>query len=208
MSSYSSSRRSTTPSDTSRASNSGSKEENGNDDIPESQAPRPTQQDYQTYTALVQNIDKADCLIAKRIIANHDDSSKTVENGNEVNEKRNGQDLSSLWPLQQTESHLVNPDSLEESILAFASAYIRQNNLVLPRRQESQLSATPDLGLEDLDEIIPDFLPGMMETVDRLLDNLAVMRPAASRKKRAELRSMDWNSVLYAGMIGDSLDGR
>jgi hypothetical protein len=171
------------------------------DDQPQVEPPGPTRQDYQTYTALVRNIDKGDCLVAKRIIASNDQIRQlrsSADADQEVSEHK--QVLSSRWPLQLADLPPSDPDSLEDSILAFASAYIRQNNLVLPRNLDVD-SATGS-GLEDLDEIIPDFLPGMMESVDQILDNLAVMRPAATRKKRSTLKPMDWRSVISAGIIG------
>jgi hypothetical protein len=167
---------------------------------PPIEPPRPTRQDYQTYTALVRNIDKGDCLVAKRIIASNDQIRQlhsSTDDTQEVLESK--QVLSSTWPLQLADLPPSDPDSLEDSILAFASAYIRQNNLVLPRDLDNNMTAS---GLEDLDEIVPDFLPGMMETVDQILDNLAVMRPAATRKKRSTLKPMDWRSVISAGIIG------
>lgn len=172
---------------------------------PAVEPPRPTRQDYQTYTALVRNIDKGDSLVAKRIIASHDQLRRlhnSTDDTQDLPEYR--QVLSSTWPLQLADLPPSDPNSLEDSILAFASAYIREHNLVLPRQSNDNATTS---GLEDLDEIIPDFLPGMVETVDQLLDNLAVMRPAATRKKRSTLKAMDWRGVISAGMIGgDPLD--
>lgn len=164
------------------------------DKSPEPETPRPTQQDYQSYTALVRNIDKGDTLIAKRILATNDQLRNFT-----VDEEVLAQTIqSSAWPLQISDLPSTDPNALEDSVLAFASSYIRQNNLVLPRHHQHNVST----GLEDLDEIIPDFLPSMMETVDQLLDNLAVMRPAAVKKKRTTMKPMNWTSVLSAGVIG------
>jgi hypothetical protein len=194
MSSRSSSLRLSSPSDSSRDSSIQPEDGTARNGSVEPETPRPTQQDYQSYTALVRHIDKGDTLLAKRIIATNDQLRNFT-----VDPEVLPQYIStSTWPLQSSDLPPSDPSSLEDSILAFASAYIRDNKLVLPRQQQHGSSA----GLEDLDEIIPDFLPGMMETVDQLLDNLAVMRPAAVRTKRTTLKPMNWNSVLSAGMIG------
>jgi hypothetical protein len=194
MSSRSSSLRLSSPSDSSRGSSSQPDDGDAGETSLEPETPRPTQQDYLSYTALVRHIDRDDTLIAKRIIA----TDNQLRNWTVAEEVVDQYVQSSAWPLQSSDLPQTDPDVLEDSILAFASAYIRKNNLVLPRQAQSQEFAS----LEDLDEIIPDFLPGMMETVDQLLDNLAVMRPAAVRKKRTTLKPMNWTSVLSAGMIG------
>ena len=199
MSSRSSSLRLSSPSYSSRDSSIEPEDGAARNGSLEPETPRPTQQDYQSYTALVRHIDKGNTLIAKRIIATNDQSRNFTVDPEVLPQYIN----SSTWPLQSNDLPPSDPSSLEDSILAFASAYIRDNNLVLPRHQQHGSSA----GLEDLDEIIPEFLPGMMETVDQLLDNLAVMRPAAVRTKRTTLKPMNRNSVLSAGMMGTaSLD--
>jgi hypothetical protein len=199
MSSRSSSLRLSSPSDTSRDWSIQPEDDIAENGSLEPETPRPTPQDYQSYTALVRHIDKGNTLLAKRIIATINQLRNFIVDPEILPQYIN----SSTWPLQSFDLPPSDPTSLEDSILAFASAYIRDNNLVLPRQRPHGSSA----GLEDLDEIIPDFLPGMMETVDQLLDNLAVMRPAAVRTKRTTLKPMRWNSVLSAGMIGSaSLD--
>lgn len=196
MSSRSSSLRPSSPSDSSGSSNYQPEDgETANASL-EPETPRPTQQDYQSYTALVRHIDHGDTLIAKRIIGTNDQLRNFIVDEDVLSEYVQ----SSTWPLQLSDLPPSDPNSLEDSILAFASSYIRQNNLVLPRQHHHGSST----GLEDLDEIIPDFLPGIMENVDQLLDNLAVMRPAAVRRKRTSLKPMNWNSVLSAGMIGST----
>jgi len=194
MSSRSSSLRLSSPSDSSRGSSSHPEGDDAPNQSPDPEPLRPTQQDYQTYTALVRNIDQADSLITKRIIASNDQARNTTADEDVI--ARYVQ--SSLWPLQASDLRPSEPNALEDSILAFASSYIRQNNLVLPRQSHHEGST----GLEDLDETVPGFLPDIMESVDQILDNLAVMRPAAVRKRRTKLKSMGWKSVLSAGMIG------
>ena len=194
MSSRSSSFRLSSPSDSSRDSSIQPEDGPASNGSLEPETPRPTQQDYQSYTALVRHIDKGNTLVAKRILATNDQLRNFIVDPEVFPQYIN----SSTWPLQSSDLPPSDPSALEDSILAFASAYIRDNNLVLPRQHQHGSSA----GLEDLGEVIPGFLPGMMETVDQLLDNLAVMRPAAVRTKRTTLKPMNWNSVLSAGMIG------
>jgi hypothetical protein len=147
---------------------------------------------------LVHNIDKGDTLVAKRIIATH----ISLKDGLEVESQSFGSASSSTWPLQPedlTKHHDV--DGLEESILAFASAYIREHDLILPRHQQFK-DDDLDTRVDDLDEILPNLLPDMMSKVDKLLNNLAMMRPAAFKKKRQSMKPMSWSSVLSAGLLG------
>jgi hypothetical protein len=85
---------------------------------------------------------------------------------------------------------------------AFASAYIRDNNLVLPRLAHAKGDDQSLRGMVDLDETLPSLLPDIMSKVDRLLNNLAVMRPPAVKKKRRDMKRMGWSAVLSAEMLG------
>jgi hypothetical protein len=146
---------------------------------------------------LVHNIDKGDTLVAKRIIATH----ISHKDGLEVESQSFGSASSSTWPLRPVDlSRHHSADSLEESILAFASAYIREHDLILPRHQQFK-DEDLDTRVDDLDEILPNLLPDMMSKVDKLLNNLAIMRPAAVKKKRQSMKPMSWNTVLSAGLL-------
>ena len=157
--------------------------------------PRPSRIDYESYTALVRNIDKGDNLIAKKILATR---ACEPEPGSESS-------TTTRWPLQPGQLGEFNEvESLEDSILAFASSYIRQNRLIRPRQEA--FSTTVDLDSTDLDELderIPAFLPNMMDQIDSLLDGLAVMRPEGSSRKRKQMRPMGWESVISAGMLSE-----
>lgn len=158
---------------------------------------RPTREEYLSYTAIVHDIDKGDTLLAKRIIATHNQQTNASDTADAE------ASISSRWPLRPTDlSKLHDPDGLEESILAFASAYIREHRLVLPRLAHSMDDDQLDRNVIELDEILPSLLPDMMSKVDKLLNNLAVMRPPAVRTKRRDLKPMGWGAVLSAGMLG------
>jgi hypothetical protein len=160
-------------------------------------APRSTREEYQSYAALVHSIDIGDTLIAKRIIATH------TQHVNVPGKATNRATTSSQWPLHTSDlAKLHDPDALEESILAFASAYIRDNNLVLPRLAHAKGDDQSLRGMVDLDETLPSLLPDIMSKVDRLLNNLAVMRPPAVKKKRRDMKPMGWSAVLSAEMLG------
>lgn len=157
--------------------------------------PRPSKIDYESYTALVRIIDKGDNLIAKKILATR--ASELEPNSESSTTTR--------WPLQAGQLGEFNEvEYLGDSILAFASSYIRQNRLILPR-QESFSSRTDleSMDLDELDERIPAFLPNMMDQIDTLLDGLSAMRPEGSSRKRKQMRPMGWESVVSAGLLSE-----
>ena len=182
----------------------------------QSPPPRPSRIDYESYTALVRNIDKGDNLISKKILAiraSEPDPPRNNLGQDDPTENLSSEGSTTRWPLQPGQLGQLNEVvALEDSILAYASCYVRQHNLILPRQEG--LARRPDLDLEldvnldletaeldDLDERIPAFLPNMMDLVDSLLDSLATMRPEGTRRKRQMMRPMGWESVVHAGVL-------
>lgn len=175
---------------------------------------RPSQKDYESYATLVRHIDKGDTLTAKRILAARSFekeasgpitvTQQVEEEGASLTKKRGKAAAggpSTSWPLRPSElgHHPGGAKSvLEDAILAFASAYIRQEQLVHPRHNNAELTTE----VVELDELFPAFLPNVIDKVNSLLDNLAAMRPAAQPKQRRQMKPMDWRSVLSAGMLG------
>lgn len=182
---------------------------------------RPSQRDYESYTTLVRHIDQGDTLVAKRILAvrpsERQPSPSLAHLNGEVLEEdqpaaikiRHGKGgrskgLSSAWPLHPPDLDQQPGDeanSITDAIMAFASAYIRQNQLVHPH----QRSGPESTELVELDEVLPSFLPSMMDKVDSLLSSLSMMRPADSAKGRERMKPMGWESIVSAGMLS-SLD--
>jgi hypothetical protein len=180
---------------------------------------RPSHKDYESYTTLVRHIDKGEKLIAKRIlaarpseqegtiggdVAEDQDEEPREKSNSRANGRTNVSNLSTAWPLrpadighQAAEATIV----LQDAILAFASAYIRQHQLVHPRQQLDVEGESTTMA--DIDGLIPAFLPNVMNKVDSLLNSLASMHPAAQPKRRAQMRPMGWGSVISAGVLCD-----
>lgn len=165
--------------------------------------PRPSRIDYESYTALVRNIDKGDNLIAKKILAIRASAPEAQQDNTSGQSEAEGS--TTRWPLQPGELGDTNEvEALEDSVLAFASSYIRQNRLHLPRQEGLRRSTDLDTtDLDELDERIPAFLPNIIDQVDSLLDNLATMRPEGSSRNRQQMRPMGWENVISAGLLGD-----
>ncbi|WVQ78444.1 hypothetical protein IAT38_000530 [Cryptococcus sp. DSM 104549] len=84
------------------------------------------------------------------------------------------------------------PPSLEEVITSFASHYIRLHNLSLPSG-----ATTADRELDDDNPLIPDDLVASTTVfLNETLVRLAGARPPKVRKKRSEMRPMDWVGVM------------
>lgn len=174
--------------------------------------PRPTRTEYADYAAIVRAIDKGEHLIAKRILDAREedrteDAASPVETIKKGKKKTAPKRSSTAWPLQPAELGDQGDTGqgdhwLEDSIMAFASAYIRQHRLVPPLHDATEAQG-PTNGLEGLDEVVPQFLPDIMDTVESLLDTLATMRHAATRTKRDLFKPMGWEQVMTAGVLSE-----
>ena len=172
--------------------------------------PRPSRTDYESYTALVRNIDKGDNLIAKKILAiRASEPEGHAGDHDRAETDPQSEEYTTRWPIQAGQLGDGNEvEALEDSILAFASAYIRQNELTLPRQEVFRKQTHLDTeDLDELDERIPAFLPNVMDQIESILDSLAMMRPEGSSRKRQQMRPMGWESVISAGVLS-GIDSR
>jgi hypothetical protein len=104
-------------------------------------------------------------------------------------------DVSSRWPLM-VEEIPHPPSTIQESVLAFASAYVRQHRLSVP--QDSILRHPSDT---DEPTFHANLVPSTMEAIDRVLVSLAGMRPVGKKRARKDMGCMDWQSVLAASSV-------
>ncbi|WWD07849.1 hypothetical protein V865_005956 [Kwoniella europaea PYCC6329] len=123
------------------------------------------------------------------------------------------------WPLstaeldkQSQQKGGIGIDSLEDTVKSFAMSYIRLNGLKSPYTDckqskgegEESLSAQifdPDLEQEIESNLPDDFIKSTKKYLNRMLMNLAVIRPADIGKKRRLMGTIDWMGVLSAASL-------
>lgn len=104
-------------------------------------------------------------------------------------------DVSTRWPLMVEEIPDL-PSTIQESILAFASAYVRQHRLSVP--QDSILRNPSDT---DEPTFHANLIPSAIEVIDRVLVGLAGTRPVGKKQTRKVMGCMDWQSVLASSSV-------
>lgn len=104
-------------------------------------------------------------------------------------------DVSARWPLMVEETPHP-PSTIQESVLAFASAYVRQHRLSV--RQDSILRHPSDT---DEPTFHANLVPSTIEVIDRVLVSLAGTRPVGKKRARKDMGCMDWQSVLAASSV-------
>ncbi|WVQ69081.1 uncharacterized protein L199_007293 [Kwoniella botswanensis] len=123
------------------------------------------------------------------------------------------------WPLSTAELDKqsekdggIGIDSLEDTIKSFAMSYIRLNGLKSPYTDHKQSQGEgeeslsnqifdPDLEQEMESSLPDDFIKSTKEYLNRMLTNLAVIRPADIGKKRRQMGTIDWMGVLSAASL-------
>ncbi|KAK8846812.1 hypothetical protein IAR55_005900 [Kwoniella newhampshirensis] len=93
------------------------------------------------------------------------------------------------WPLPPSDLPTYIP-TLEETIVTFASTYIRENRLFLP----SLVSESEDDDPYPL--LPPSLVPSTIRMINQILVNLAGVRPAETKKRRKTMSTMDGSAVL------------
>nr|XP_031857432.1 uncharacterized protein CI109_007159 [Kwoniella shandongensis]KAA5524504.1 hypothetical protein CI109_007159 [Kwoniella shandongensis] len=116
--------------------------------------------------------------------------STAVRKRKRVRDSSSVADDNTRWPLSPSELPLSTIASLEEAIINFASAYIREHHLSLPSREHS-------MTVEDDTPLLP---PSLVQSTTRMLNqalvNIAGVRPAVVKKRRKAMMAIDGAGVL------------
>ncbi|XAO22806.1 hypothetical protein I312_101580 [Cryptococcus bacillisporus CA1280] len=108
-------------------------------------------------------------------------------------------DPETCWPRAIEELEPLSSSSLQDAITSFATSYIRKKHLVLPKLGEDEHEHED----RQIDPILPgNLVSSTVEMLDKVLVNLAGVRPPNVQKKRKEMNVLDWEGVLdVASMI-------
>lgn len=173
---------------------------------------RPTRSEYAAYAAMLGNLEaRAESRLAQRLVAPMPSrSSKRLQalalssllpDGDELlqTHRRSSRDriprhieLSTRWPLAPSQLPCP-PLDLNEAILSFAHAYIRQNKLILPEHEH-----TIDQEVEQYPPLPETLVSSTRQMVNQTLVSLAACRPPLSRKRARKMEPMGWKAVLGA----------
>jgi hypothetical protein len=208
------------------SSNSSTPSGDGLDDTTSSPPPpRPTRSEYADYAALLRQQRAHDpSRLARRLVTRYrratevgdvvdSTASEAVTPGlstlaadgasqplrsrkrRHSTEGETSRDVSTRWPLMVDEIP-DPPSTIQESILAFASAYVRQHRLTVP--QDSILRHPSNT---DEPTFHANLIPSTIEVIDRVLVSLAGARPVGKKQTRKDMGCMDWQSVLAASSV-------
>jgi hypothetical protein len=101
--------------------------------------------------------------------------------------------LSTRWPLSPDELS-APPADLQEAILDFTQAYIREHRLVLPRVAVSKDVTIPAI-------LPPRLVLSSVEMVNEVLVGLAGMRPPETAARRRSKAGLGWQGVVGSAAV-------